>query len=214
MKFKDMTNEELCVLYQSTKCEMAFEVLYKRNYKLITAITSKFISKDSVVKHSDDYMSEANIAFYNACMAYDVNSNVKFSTLAHKFILNSCKQVIRMNNMAKRNCTYTIVPLDGLLNVKNPNLIISESISYDEPVFAEPNLGDKEDAYAETYNRIYKTLKKKEVRCIDTQVKIFELFSQGYTQKQIAEKLNMTHQNVSASVKVMRKTVLNLGYRY
>lgn len=214
MKFKDMTNEELCVLYQNTKCETAFEVLYKRNYKLITSITNKFTSSDSIIKHSDDYISEANIAFYNACISYSVNSNIKFSTFAHKSILNACRQVVRKNNMAKRKCMYSVIPLDSLLNVKGSNLLVNEIITYDETVFEEPNFNeDISNDYSDMYTKIYNRLKKNEIKGIDTQVKILELFNQGYNQKQIADKLGKTHQSISATVKRMRLEVLKLGYK-
>jgi RNA polymerase sigma factor (sigma-70 family) len=199
-----MTSEELVALYQTTLNERYFEKLYKKNHRLITSIICKRHKYNSIVCSYEDYMSEANLAFYNGCIKYSPNSKVKFSTYITRCIENSCNDLQKYSARSKRDMGYTNIPYDSKLNLNDESsLLVSEIIKYEDDVIYKSNLGNDE-------NELYGVLCERLTKC---QRDTLHLLNKGLTRQQIGNELNKTRQNIDASVKCIRKVAMECGYR-
>lgn len=101
------------------------EQLFNDNIKLVYYVVHKrFNRHDQNLK--DDLVQEGLLALYNASKNFDVNRNIKFSTLAYKYIHTACR-----NYLCK--------------NQKYYNIQSHEDLSYIEDGRTEYNLEDFRD---------------------------------------------------------------------
>lgn len=199
-----MTNEELCVLYQSTKCEMAFEVLYKRNYKAIKGIVGKFYEYDKVLHSYEDYEQIASISFFKAVNGFDSTKGVKFVTLLHTTVRNDIGIHLKRMKSIKNNGRgrgYEILSSSQKIMNSNTDEEYIDSFSYDGNVFVQPNENRLiEIEFIETFNTIKSRLNTEDRS-------LLESILGGKTQSDIGKEMGLTRQRVSQKVGKLRKVI-------
>ena len=200
MNYKQMNNEELVALYQQTNDNCVFTELYNRNQKLITSVVSKRRAYDMIMISVEDYKSECNIAFFKAVESFKSDSNIKFSSVAQTYMQNACKQLIRRNNMKKRDNPFMCTPISGYVNNNMVDgLTYEEVVSYDTEVL---------DTYQIDENEVYEYLKK---NMTSNQLRLLDFLNEGMVHQEIADVLGVSHQNVSHHIKASRKLVKSSG---
>ena len=201
-----MTNEELVLQFKKTKDEKYFNELFKRNESLINKVLYKRLEFNQIVISREDMYSQCLFGFVKAVNNFEVDKNIKFSTFATLAMDNEIKVLYRTINMQKRICDYAIIPIHSYITKDDSTLTIEETIS------DEYGLGYVLSNYTieSDENELYRKLSKKLSRF---QVETLKLLNEGLSQKDIAIRMNKSHQNVSASVKHIRKVCVECGYR-
>lgn len=205
MKFKDMTNEELCALYQNTKCETAFEVLYKRNYKTIKGIVGKFYEYDKVLYSYEDYEQIASIAFFRAVNSFDSTKGLKFVALLYPTIKNDIGRQIKKTKSIKNNGRgkgYNFVSLNEKIpNGNNKDSEYCDLFSYENNVFIQPNEDRLIDfEFIEAFNSVKNKLNTEDRN-------LLENILSGKTQSDIGKEMGLTRQRVSQKVGKLRNVI-------
>ena len=99
-KWDLLTNEELCVLYQSDiNNNELFNYFLDRNKNLMYSFIRKYINKHP--EHKEDIESLATIGMWEAIKEFDIARDVKFSTFYHYYVLKALCQFYRQFYMIR-----------------------------------------------------------------------------------------------------------------
>ena len=95
MKKTQMTNEELCLVYQAGDRQAA-EQLYLANYPFIRSIALAYAGRyPGLWMDADDFTQEGAIALLRAAETYSPGTNATFLTYARRIIHNAIRDVLR-----------------------------------------------------------------------------------------------------------------------
>jgi len=192
-KERERILNELIKQYQETKNEEVFNQIYDR-YK--DFIKSKSINNTLNI----DYVSELNLALYNAVLSFDINNktNASFTTYFFKCAENQIRAVNMGLNAKKRRSNKNTISMQ----TKNPYFDNAE-ITLEDMI--------EDSCSKEIFNNIdFKvTLKSLFKKLKFDEQKAIQLFIQGFTLKEIGQELgNITASAVSSKLKRLRNKKL------
>ena len=156
------------------------EQRFKENEKLAYYTLHKYFS---VLAENEDAKQEALLYLWKACLLYDENKNVAFSTYA----IISIKNGVYCKYFRKKKEIFTY--------------------SYDKIMSSEE---DKETSFIEFNEDVGSNFDEKVLLIeviktfSDKERKIIELYSQGYSQNEIALQLNMSQAHISRNIKKVK----------
>lgn len=204
----NLTNEELCMVIKSSiPNKNKYEVeLYNRVEGLLRKMVYKRLESNQITISYDDLMAQANLGFAKALRAFDNYKFLCFTTLLTKVVLNEINRLYVDSNRQKRTCNFEVIPIHSTLSLEDSTITVEETIS-DNYAYGY-GLSDRYE-YEDPENELYDVLCGKLTRF---QLQTLELLNQGLTQDEIGIRLNKTRQNVSASIKHIRKATLECGY--
>lgn len=175
--FKNMTDEELAAI--SSDNSTAVSELVSRYAKLIWIKANIMANSAS---DAEDLAQEGLLGLLNAISKFDSERSVKFSTFAEVCISN------RMRTILDRNRNVPVVETDGS-DISNDEAVLPDT---PESIFIE------KEHLSQLYNEIISLLSNREW-------KIFTLFLQGLSYKNIAEKLNISEKSVDNAIQRIRR---------
>lgn len=175
--FKNMTDEELAAI--SSDNSTAVSELVSRYAKLIWIKANIMANSAS---DAEDLAQEGLLGLLNAISKFDSERRVKFSTFAEVCISN------RMRTILDRNRNVPVVETDGS-DISNDEAVLPDT---PESIFIE------KEHLSQLYNEIISLLSNREW-------KIFTLFLQGLSYKNIAEKLNISEKSVDNAIQRIRR---------
>ena len=158
----------------------AFEEIYIRYIKLIYTIASKYHVDGYGI---EDLVQECLLAFLIACKTYDEKQKTSFKSYAVKCAKN------RISDLIKKVNAKSSVPDSKLVSIDTLNNAETDSV--------EDYLMERE--YLRTlFNHIEKLLTAEERR-------VYKLYSQGYSYKEIAEETNSTPKKIDNILQKIKK---------
>lgn len=175
--FKNMTDEELAAI--SSDNSTAVSELVSRYAKLIWIKANIMANSAS---DAEDLAQEGLLGLLNAISKFDSERRVKFSTFAEVCISN------RMRTILDKNRNVPVVETDGS-DISNDEAVLPDT---PESIFIE------KEHLSQLYNEIISLLS-------DREWKIFTLFLQGLSYKNIAEKLNISEKSVDNAIQRIRR---------
>lgn len=175
--FKNMTDEELAAI--SSDNSTAVSELVSRYAKLIWIKANIMANSAS---DAEDLAQEGLLGLLNAISKFDSERSVKFSTFAEVCISN------RMRTILDRNRSVPVVETDSS-DIGNEEAVLPDT---PESIFIE------KEHLSQLYNEIISLLSNREW-------KIFTLFLQGLSYKNIAEKLNISEKSVDNAIQRIRR---------
>lgn len=175
--FKNMTDEELAAI--SSDNSTAVSELVSRYAKLIWIKANIMANSAS---DAEDLAQEGLLGLLNAISKFDSERRVKFSTFAEVCISN------RMRTILDKNRNVPVVETDGS-DISNDEAVLPDT---PESIFIE------KEHLSQLYNEIISLLSNREW-------KIFTLFLQGLSYKNIAEKLNISEKSVDNAIQRIRR---------
>lgn len=177
-----MTDEALVTLAQQGD-GAAMEELYHR-YKNMVRLNARpyfLISGDR-----DDLIQEGMIGFYKAVRDYDGDKNAAFATFAELCVTRQIKSALRSSNRQKH------IPLNNYISLYSP-AGENETRELIETIGAEGMDVEGDYISRETAQSIFAKL---ESSLTPLEKRTLELFLQGLTYQEIAEKANCTKKSV------------------
>lgn len=187
MSYDSLSDEELVELAKTDKGK-PFEEISERYNKLIRGIINKFFCLDV---DREDLMQVGLIALVSAVDNY--NGSTNFSTFAYTCIQNRVYSALKNIN-AKKNCPLkNYIPLSGYGDGDTDKT----EILVDAEIGPEDFFIDNERKI-EIESIIKNTLSKLEHR-------VLELHLEGFSYKQIGNKINKTENSVDNALQRVRK---------
>ena len=157
---------------------MTPEERYSSNEKLVYDMLKKYFP---IYQHNEDMQQEARIGLWKACMSFQDDYGVAFSSYAFKCMRNEVLMALR-----KENKIISIVSLNQLIDSEDPNIVLEDVLTGDLDV-------DWVDW--ETFCKKLTPLEKD----------ICELRLLGFNQRGIAERLDCTPSYISRVLKKVRE---------
>lgn len=174
-----MTDEEVLIAINSGSYELV-SVIIERYIPLIVSIAKKYLPETQV----EDAVQEATFALYSSIKSYD-NEKSAFSTFATTCIKRSVIAQIRKTNSLKN------IPQELITSIENVELTDSNS--------PESILIEKEN---------YKTLTENiKLELSAMEYNVLQLFLEGKSYNQIADKLCITEKSVDNALARIRKKI-------
>lgn len=198
MEYNKMTNEELIEAYRKTNCERVLTQLYNNNTGIIYNAVNSFKHYDNITLNTENYLSMAQVGFMKAVKGYNPKSGNKFSTLLAVSAKREIQRLFRDNGMKKRNNGYDIVSMQSKPFMNSTHDDFSDFIMYEEERFTKP--------FAEL-NELYDELKP---LLTEKQLYVLDRLNNGFTELEIANELNTSHQNIHARIRQIRSKIVKL----
>lgn len=205
MNLSKMTNEELISLYQQTKDDNVFTVLYNKNINTIKDTTRKFYEIDKVLYSYEDYEQIASIAFFKAVNSFDPSKGCKFTTLLYPTIRHAITKQIKKTKSIKNNGNgrgyYHVSNTEKVMKDEVNSYEFGETYAYESKVFDEAN-ADRliEEEFIQTFENIKSNLNEHDLILLENIIK-------GKTQSDIGSEMGLTRQRVSQKVAKLRKII-------
>lgn len=182
--YEELDDNELIRLCKKGEDE-AFTCLLTRYKWLVSAISRKYFVISDEFK--EDIIQEGTIGLHRAIMTYNDDKNVTFKAYANTCIKRAILDVIRLMEREKHKVLSNHVSLQDLPD--------GEGIS-DSPEFIYISL--------ENSNELRDTM----LSCLNKpQQKLLELFLDGYSYMEIAQKLNKDVKYVDNTLQQIKKKI-------
>lgn len=98
-KWDELSNEELCLMYQENKSDALFEYFLERNKNLMYKFTHKYVNKHP--EYRDDIESLATVEMWEAMLAFKGDKDTRFSTFYHYYVLKALAIFYRKLHMIR-----------------------------------------------------------------------------------------------------------------
>ena len=195
MNFENYKDEELINICRTeNSAEASNEIINRYRYMAKSIAHSYFISGGD----EEDLEQEGLIGLMNAVTAYK-NDGSSFCTFAHLCIMRSVQTAIKKDNRKKN------IPLNNYISIYASN--DSEDGNNDLVIKAETCTPEEsyinQEGVTELYANFSKNLSKKEYQ-------ILLLFLEGYSYREIGEKLSIKSKSVDNAMQRIRKKVENI----
>lgn len=158
------------------------------NQRLVYYFYEQLKKSPLIENNKEDLISEGMIGLVKAAKCYEPDKGCKFATFAGRCITNQMLMYIRKLN--KQNCEVSLYAPIGY--DKDGNQLLLEDVLEDKRDIEEQGLCNIE------FDRFIQKLTEKKRA-------ILQAYSQGYTQKQIAEIVGLSQSYVSRIVAKLKK---------
>lgn len=166
--------------------EKAFEEITIRYIKLICTVAKEY---NAYGYETQDFVQEGLLAFLVACKTYCADSGSSFKNYAVKCAKNRFKDIIKKANSKGAVPTKDIVSMDSLEH-------------------EEDNLQNVEDYVLE--REYLKTLMNHISSMLNfSENQVFTMYIQGYSYKDIAQKLNLTTKQIDNTLQKIKRKLRN-----
>lgn len=156
------------------------EALFLENRRIVRDIVRKYYRQ---YLFDDDVMQEASLAFWRACCAYDPSRGSLYA-LAVRYILNEIRRLHMMANLQYRTPPAPLIPLDA-------QAMDGEGSPLHEMYGVQPDTGWLES------KAFLASLSDRERQAV-------QFAYCGYSQKEIAARMGVSHQWVSQCIRQAR----------
>ena len=181
--------------YINSNNEEAYDLMFKKYKPLIVNISKKY--KQLALKYGyeiNDLIQEGMLGLNSAIETFDDSLNTKFYTLARVCIE---RRIINLFKIANRE-KYKI--LNESIPIENENYDIENIIgdTKSEPLNIMIESQEKDNIYKGSYNRLS-----------DYEKEVLEYKLQGFSNKEIALKLNKTIKQIDNTIQRIKKKYKN-----
>ena len=156
------------------------EELFTENKRIVGDIVRKYFRQ---YLFDDDVMQEARLAFWRACCAYDPSRGSLYS-LAARYVLNEIRRLHMMANLQYRTPPSPLIPLDA-------QAMDGEGSPLHEMYGVQPDTGWLDS------KAFLAALSDRERQAV-------QLAYCGYTRKEIAARMGVSHQWISLCIQKAR----------
>ncbi|MGN0489561.1 MAG: sigma-70 family RNA polymerase sigma factor [Ruminococcus sp.] len=181
-----LLNDDMLAALSKKGDEKAFEEITIRYIKLICTIAKEY---NAYGYETQDFVQEGLLAFLIACESYVPDSGSSFKNYAVKCAKNRFKDIIKKANSKGTVPTKDIVSIDSLEQEKD-------------------NLQNVEDYVLE--REYLKTLMNHISSMLNSsENQVFTMYLQGYSYKDIADKLNLTTKQIDNILQKIKRKLRN-----
>ncbi len=190
MDFKKLTDEELVALSKSN-APNAIDELFERYKRIVLAVArSYFLSGGD----TEDLVQEGLVAVFKAINTY--NGKASFKSYAYLCIKSRILTVIKSSNTNKNQPLKNYVSLSG---VEDGDLDKSKIVMGTSP--------NPEDKYIDD-ETVCELKQKISTKLSGYELKILKLYLEGYSQKEISEKVGKKEKSVDNALQRIKRKVL------
>ena len=192
--------EELsCLIRMQNNDEEARNKLIEHNLRLVVFLAKKFEGTNFEL---EDLVSIGTIGLIKGINTYKIDTNIKLATYASRCISNEILMFLRKNKKLNQE-----VSLEDTLNYDNEgNALSLEDLLGTEADIVEKKFQNKNDRLL-----LEKEISKLEQRDKEIMIMRYGLYnSKEYTQKEVADKLNISQSYISRIEKKVIKRIQNL----
>ncbi len=187
MDYNSLTDEELCNMAQQNDAE-AMQVLIERYKSTVASISRAYFLSGGDV---EDLIQEGMISVFKAIETF--NGNVEFKFYAYKCIKNAIFSAIKRYKSIKNTPLDNYISLSGI----NDN-DVDKSVFFANDEFSPEETLINKEAVSELKNKLFSVLTKQ-------QKEVLTLYLQGFSYKQIAEKVNKNVKWVDNTIQRIKK---------
>ncbi len=196
MEYKQLKDEELVKIANSDDEEALDYIIHKYKTKVKEISRSYFLIGGDM----DDLIQEGMIGLYKAIREYDPNKNDTFLYFASMCIRRQLYTAIKRYQSGKNKI------LNSSLSLENKAL---EDFSLID-IISDKHV-DPEEIYI--YNEEIENKKKKALGMMsDLEKKVFELYIEGYSYRDIALMIDKTEKSINNTVQRIRKKIKRGAY--
>lgn len=201
MEYKKFNDYELHYLIRENN-EEAFNLMIEKYQPLIESLASQYYYKfNNVPLDLEDLKQEGQIALINAIESFEDSKNVLFFTYARVFIKRAVERHVREVNRYKHQILSSASSLDYELSDSGFSL---ENFLYETKDITEDELIDRERC--EKIINFKYSLK-------DRHAQVFELRINNFSNKEIAELLNINYKAVDNSLRLIKEKFSNYYFK-
>ena len=168
--------------------EAAFEEITIRYIKLIYSIASHYKTDGYDIQ---DFAQEGLLAFLIACKTYDEECSASFKNYAVKCAKNRFSDIVKMSSSKSK------VPSEKLVSMNNLSERDADANNVEDYVL--------EKEYLKTMLMHLDKLLSADERLV------FNMYAQGYSYKEIAQKINSTPKNVDNILQKIKRKLRKQG---
>lgn len=194
MNYKKFSDERLALIAKNEQDGEAQKILFERYAGAVHSVVNSYFFKEG---DREDLFQEGMMGLYKAVRTYDGSS--KFKTYAFTCIKSGVVSALRKSNAQKRAADATAVSFAGLLGdgEEDKNSVMTDSAPNPETEYIN------NESAEELSNRIKVSLSAAEHE-------ILLLRLDGFSYKEISEKLGKNVKSVDNTVQRIRKKLLNV----
>ena len=193
-------DEELKYLIRSKDCDIdARNILIEHNLRLVVFLAKKF---EGTGYDLEDLVSIGTIGLIKGINTYKIDKNIKLATYASRCISNEILMFLRKNKRLQNE-----ISLEDTLNYDNEG----NALSLEDILGTDIDIVDKEYQSINDKELLEQEIAKLPKRDKEIMIMRYGLYNtKEYTQKEVADKLNISQSYISRIEKKVIKKIQNL----